>query len=239
MSTRDPLDQLAAFRIDADDDMRARDLEAIRAELSRTASRPAGGRRRWTLGVVVAMILAGPAAAIAGDDALPGDLLYPLKRAAEPVVQLFDRDVVAEHRVEEVAGLVGRNVDEFEIQQRIDIARDALAETDAPLLERELDRIVEEWAGDRSSPTRAVTDEPVATTAPPTEPIRDWDDRRTEPAPVDPRESTTTTVHRSTDTRPSDTQPSDNGPSDGPTATTEPPGGDDRPPPDDRPRDTP
>jgi hypothetical protein len=72
---RDPLDQLAAFRIETDDEVRSRDLEAIRTELRQRPPEPVVGRRRWTLGVVVAMMLAGPAAAVASDAALPGDLL--------------------------------------------------------------------------------------------------------------------------------------------------------------------
>lgn len=225
MTERDPLKQLAAFRVDIDDTTRARDLEAIRTELRRSSAEPSPVRRRWTLGIVVAMILAGPTAAIAGDDALPGDLLYPVKRAVEPFVQLFDRNVVAEHRVEELEGLIDRQTDDFEIEQRIEIARDAVADSDAPLLDRELDRLVDRWVADRPLPAPPVVDEPVSTTAPPSEPLRDQGDRRTEPPPVDPPPSTTTTLDRARSTDRS--------------TTTTVPRDDDRPPTDDRARDTP
>lgn len=228
MSKRDPLDQLAAFRVHADDEVRARDMEAIRTELRRTPPAQTVGRRRWTVAVVMAMILAGPAAAVASGDALPGDLLYPIKRVVEPIVQLFDRDVVVERRVEEVAGLVDRDSEEEVILERIDIARDALAESDAPLLEEELDRIVDRWVTDRSTGTPAVTDRPPATTAP----RRDapTGDGRDDPAPVDVPGSTTTTD------RPATSEPP---PSDRTTTTTAPRDTDDRPPSDDRQQDTP
>lgn len=232
MSKRDPLDQLAAFRVHADDARRARDLEAIGTELRRTPPAQTVGRRRWTVAVVMAMILAGPAAAVASGDALPGDLLYPIKRVVEPIVQLFDRDVVVERRVEEVAGLVDRDSEEDVILERIDIARDALAESDAPLLEEELDRIVDRWVTDRSTGTPAVTDRPPATTAPSQPaPPTDRRDQEPEPAPIDAPESTTTT----TTDRPATSEPP---PSDT-TTTTAPRDTDDRPPSDDRPRDTP
>ena len=225
------MDQLASFRIRADESTRARDLEAIRTELERASSGRAVVRRRWTLGVVVALILAGPAAAIAADDALPGDLLYPIKLVAEPIVQLFDTDVVVEHRIEEVAGLVDRGSDDVVIQQSIDIARDALAETDTPLMERELDRIVDRWVSDRATRPDHTGDLSPTTTQP-LRPARttDGSDREPEPAPTDAPESTTTTGDR-----PGMTEPR---PSDG-TTTTLPRDTDDRPPPGDRSRDTP
>lgn len=225
MSERDPLEQLAAFRIDVDDDMSARNLEAIRNELRRRPVEPVAVRRRWTLGVVVAMLLAGPVAAVASDAALPGDLLFPIKRAVEPIVLLFDPDAAVEHRVEEVAGLVDREADEALIRERIDVARDALAETDARQLERELDRIVERWGTDRS----VVTDRPAATTVPRRDaPPTDEPGREPEPAPVDVPETTTTDRAATTEPPPPDR-----------TTTSVHQDTDDRPPSDDRPRDTP
>ena len=229
MSKRDPLDQFAAFRTEVGEEMRARDLQEIRAELRRNPPEPVGGRRRWALGVVVSLIVAGPAAAVASIDSAPGDLLYPVKRAVEPMLQIFDSDVAVEHRVEEVATLVERQTQDDVIEQRIDIARDALAETDQPLLEQELDRIVDRWVSDRARSTPAVTDEPVSTTTAPEEPVRDGADQEVVPPPADPTEPTTTTQNR-----PSDTEPSDR-----PTTSTRPQDGEEPPPPDDRPRDTP
>lgn len=226
MSNRDPLDQLAAFRIEVDDEARSRDLSAIGDELRRRPPYRAPGRSRWTLGAVVAVLLAGPVAAGASDDAAPGDLLYPLKLATEPIVQLFDRDTVAEHRVEEVAVLVDRDSEDEVIEERIAIARDALAETDVPRLEQELDRIVDRWIADRPEPM--VVDDPTPTTVPPQdESGPDLGDRAPEPEPLDtPRTTSTTAVSDQA----GDTQPPDRT-----TTTTVPPGDGDG----DRPRDTP
>ena len=229
MSKRDPLDQLAAFRIEVDDEARSRDLSAIRDELRRRPQRRSR-RSRWTLGAVVAVLLAGPVAAAATVEAAPGDLLYPIKLATEPIVQLFDRDAVAEHRVEEVAVLVDRDTENAIIEERIAVARDALAETDVPRLEQELDRIVDLWIADR--PELEVVDEPTPTTVPARdEPRRDPSDPAPEPVPIEtPRTTSTAAVAD---------QPRDTQPPDGTTTTAAPPDDGDRPPPADRPRDTP
>jgi hypothetical protein len=230
MSKRDPLDQLDAFRLELDDEARSRDLSAIRDEVRRRPPYRAPRRSRWTLGAVVAVLLAGPVAAAASDDAAPGDLLYPIKLATEPIVRLFDRDAVAEHRVEEIAVLVDRDSENEIIEERIAVARDALAETDVPRLEQELDRIVDLWIADRPEPE--VVDEPTPTTVPPRdEPTRDPNDRAPEPEPVDTPETTSTTAVAD--------QPRDGQPPDRTTTTTAPANDGDRPPPGDRPRDTP
>lgn len=198
MSRPDPLEQLTRLRIDTDDQRRTRDLEAIRTDLRRVPPpAPSTVPRRWTLGVVVAMILAGPAAAVAGDDAVPGDLLYPIKRAVEPIVQLFDRDIVVEHRVEEVAVLVDRGVEDRIIEERIDVARDALTERAVPGLQEELDRIVDAWVTDRTLPD--VTDEPPVTTSP-----RDDDPSTLDRQPASAPESTTGSTDRAREQPPSD-----------------------------------
>lgn len=200
MSKPDPLDQLAAFRIDVDDERRGRDLAAIRTELERRPPNPRRVRRRWTLSVVVALMLAGPAAAVAGDTAVPGDLLYPVKRIAEPIVQLFDRDIVAEHRVEEVAALIDRGSEDALIEDRIAVARLAVAETDAPVLAQRLDRIVDRWVSDRIEISPPATDvAPVTTdTSAPTGDMTD--------PPRDSRSTDPTTTSTSGD-RPRDTPP--------------------------------
>lgn len=198
--SQDALDQLAAFRIDVDAERRARDLAAIRTELSRRPASRSGVRRRWTLGVVVAMMLAGPAAAVAGDTAVPGDLLYPIKRVAEPIVRLFDRDVVAEHRVEEVGVLIDRRSDDAVIEERIEIARLALAETDAPDVEQRLDRLVDRWESDRTDARPPVTDVPPVTTHT-SEPTRETIDRPSDSRPDDAA-TTSTPVDQPRDTPP-------------------------------------
>jgi hypothetical protein len=231
VSNHDPLDQLSRLRIEADPTTRANHLDAIDAELLRRPASRAGRGRRWTLGVVVAMLLAGPVAAVAGDRAVPGDLLYPVKHVLEPIVRLFDEDVVAEHRVEEVGELVRRGSGDAVIEEQVTAARDALADTDAPELERELDRIVDRWSVDRQSAEPGVTDAIRSTTTVPGDASRreptDLEERPTDPPPP----LTTTTISRD---QPIDSAPP---PSDGTTTTsTAAPAGDAvRTPPDDRP----
>lgn len=229
MSDRDPLEQLTAFRIRPDDERRASDLEAIRREVARRPHAGRGARRRWTLGVVVALMIAGPTAAVAGNDALPGDLLYPVKRAVEPILRLFDGDVVVDHRVAEVAGLVDRRADDSLIEERVDLARRALAVTDAPAAEQRLDSIVDRWEGDRPDSSPPVTDSAPVTTAT-VEPNRDGADR-THDRSTDETSTTSTTSEQPRDAAP---------PADRSTTTTSADGGVDVPPSDgDRPRDRP
>ena len=224
MSNPDPLDQLSAFRAEIDPDTRERHLDVIGSELRRQPPPPSRVGRRWVAGVVVAVVIAGPTAAVASDGAAPGDVLYAVKLALEPIVQLFDRDAVVEHRVEEVGLLIDRESEDGLIEERIAIARDALAETDRPRLERELDRIVDRWLADRDS----TAPRPARDTTQTTEPAQSNsgpNDR--EPEPVEAPETSTTTDAVRDAPRPSDSA----------TSTTTTPR--DGPPPDDRPRDAP
>lgn len=207
MSKPDPLDQLTAFRIDVAEERRGRDLDAIRAELDRRPPRSTAPRR-WTLAVVVAVMIVGPAAAVASDGAAPGDLLFPIKQLTEPIVQLFDRDVVAEHRVEEVAVLIDRRAEDSLIEERIEIARRTLAESDTPDLEQSLDRIVDRWENDRTDTPPPVTDV-VPDTTDFSGPTRETIDRTSDTRDDVP--TTSTAADRSRDTAP---------PSDQATTTT-------------------
>ncbi len=106
-------------------------------------------RRRWrTALILVASVLAIPAAALASNSALPGDALYPIKQATEQVVGLVDRDVVATHRVDELAVLIDRQTDQLVIDKAITDASTAVDSlpTDHPLhdqLDRLTDRVTD------------------------------------------------------------------------------------------------
>ncbi|HEY5652065.1 MAG TPA: hypothetical protein VIW46_11500 [Acidimicrobiia bacterium] len=224
MNDHDPLDELARLRLEMDPATRTDHLEAVDDALRRRHPVPPSRARRWTLGVVVGMLVAGPLSAVASDRAVPGDLLYSLKQALEPIMALVDRDVVAEHRVEEVDELVRRGGETAVIESHVAVARDALAATDAPSLERELDRIVDSWSRDRRSTDVGRTDDVVpVTTTPPDTLQREPDDRRRTDAP--------TTV---TTTSPGDAPvDGEEPPPERTTTTTSVPSGDDRPPPQD------
>jgi hypothetical protein len=155
--------------------------------------------------------------------------LYPVKLVTEPIVQLFDSDVVVEHRVEEVAVLIDRQSEAELIEERIAVARDALAETDAPPYQEQLEQIVGRWVTDRAENEPAVTDvAPDATPRQRSEP-EPPSDRELEPVPVDPPTTTTTTTDEVREAPP---------PGDATTTTTT-ISDEDRPPSDDRPRDQP
>lgn len=59
-------------------------------------------RRKLVASLLAAALLAPAGLAAASDNALPGDALYPVKKVTEKVLVLFDQDIVALHRVEEL-----------------------------------------------------------------------------------------------------------------------------------------
>ncbi len=67
---------------------------------------------RWRLRVpalIVASLIVLPlGTAIASEDAVPGDLLYAIKRLVDPLRSVLDSDIAAEHRVDELAHLIDR-----------------------------------------------------------------------------------------------------------------------------------
>lgn len=70
------------------------------------------GRTRRLVAAIVAAAMIGPTGlAAASNSALPGEVLYTVKTVSERVTVLFDSDVVARHRVEELEAITieGRN----------------------------------------------------------------------------------------------------------------------------------
>lgn len=218
MNDRNPFDQLSALRLDVDEEVREAHLGAITAALRSAPSRRA---RRWPLAVVVATLIAGPVTAIASESAVPGDLLYPVKLIIEPVVAIFDREVAAHHRVDEVRQLIDRDSDDDLIVDSIDEARTELAVVDSPGAERELDRLVSDWMTDRAKrdsrtpaaerPAERGTDEPVGSDVE----QRDREDgeidgpARTDPAADAPRTPVTEPPDTTTTTAPLSDRPRD------------------------------
>lgn len=163
--TTDTFPELQALRVEVAPMTRDQHLAEIGQAVQalgpvRPRRRWAVAWQRWVVATAAAAVLILPAAAIAADDALPGDLLYPVKRLVEPVVQLVDRDVVAEHRVEELERLV---------DTRPDAARDLLPEArnavnevhDAELTDR-LDAVVDSLlVSDEPDPADTGTDRPA------------------------------------------------------------------------------
>lgn len=163
------IEQLSdALTIELDDATVERHFAAIEAELLSPAQHMHNGVSRWRLRLVAvaAVVLAViPGLALAADDALPGDFLYPVKRLAEPVMELLRDDVAANNRVEELDRLTQRPSTADEISDAIDDASDAVSDlpADHPLRHR-LDRIADE-----------VT--PIADPPDPTDEVRPGNDR--------------------------------------------------------------
>ncbi|GMR02084.1 MAG: hypothetical protein BMS9Abin20_0410 [Acidimicrobiia bacterium] len=121
-----------AFMITMDAQTAARH-EATIAEALRAADLPVvASPSRWRLRipalVAAAMVVAPVGAAVAADNANPGDVLYPVKRIVEPIVSIFDSDVVASHRVEELAHIVDEPAEIDRIPSAVSDARDAISD---------------------------------------------------------------------------------------------------------------
>lgn len=128
-------------------------------------------RRIRLLAVGLAVLLVIPVMALASDRAVPGDFLYPVKRAFEPVFVLFDTDVVEQHRVEEVEDLFDRQVAVELIRDHITVARSAVPLQDTRLssrvdiIEFELDQI-HSVDGAETTDQASATERPKVTTRP-------------------------------------------------------------------------
>jgi hypothetical protein len=111
---------IEGIRLETSEDTRQRHLSAISAEIDKHAHGPFSSRR--LLAVVVGLLVAFPVAALASDGAVPGDFLYPVKRIVEPVIGIFDRDVAATHRVQELEQLVADQAPYDVLQDSLDRA---------------------------------------------------------------------------------------------------------------------
>ena len=136
----------ASDAIEMSDSAQAQHLEAISAALAAGAdasdgtvvplsSAKASRRRRIVASVVAAAVIAPTGLAAASESSVPGDTLYPVKQLSERVLVLFDSEVIARHRIEEIEALdtAGRFDPDL-----YDDAREALTELgeDHPLWER-------------------------------------------------------------------------------------------------------
>ena len=136
----------ASEAIEMPDAAQARHLEAISAALTAAGSASDGAvvtlssagtarRRRLVASVVAAAMIAPAGLAAASEGSVPGDALYPVKQISERVLVLFDTDVIARHRIEEIEAL--ETAGRFDPDLYED-AQEALAELgeDHPLWER-------------------------------------------------------------------------------------------------------
>ena len=86
--------------------------------------------------LAVAFALLLPTAALAAEDAVPGDVLYPVKQSTEWVRSLIDPTVVQEHRVDELEIVIDRGAPIDVIVDRFDASVDAVDELDSEPIQR-------------------------------------------------------------------------------------------------------
>jgi hypothetical protein len=133
-------------------------------------------------------LLLFPGAAFASEGAVPGDLLYPIKRITERVLLIVDPNIATEHRIEEVEAVIDRAAPFEEISDRLGDADASVRDTDVPAdllarLDVVRDRVAAEYDRTRDAP--GANDEPQTEGQP-------RDDRRSDelqPTPASPSTS--------------------------------------------------
>ena len=125
--------ELQTLRIELSDEVRDAQFAAIVTALEvapehveSPLQRAKSTWRRWAVTAAALSTALVPVAAVASESAVPGDLLYPIKRTVERVQLIFDRDIDAEHRVDELERMVVDSPD-------VDVVEAHLAETLAVL----------------------------------------------------------------------------------------------------------
>lgn len=186
------LDELDVFSIELSTSTRRRHLNALTQALH---EQRAGRSFRKLPLILAATLLLIPLAAWASESSVPGDLLHPIKRLLEPAWALFDEDIRARHRIEELETLIEQQGPPGLIGQQL-IDAEAVVGGD-PLLVERLENAKDDLArGPVSDEMRPTSTTAVATTTtvrpavvePTTQPTR-------------PSETTTTVVTRES-TRP-------------------------------------
>ena len=132
--------RLSGLRLDNTPEASNRHIAEIVREIKSPSAaalpRRTGSIRRIGLAIAASAILLVPVAALAADSAVPGELLYTVKRTTEQVHSLFDSDVQARHRVEEIEVLLERGADPAFVMERVRIVEQQLGAEEAALMER-------------------------------------------------------------------------------------------------------
>jgi hypothetical protein len=195
MSPRDPFDELKASEAlitPVSGETRAGHLLAIDEALAGRIVVPLRQRAsvvlRWAAATVVILGVLLPSAVVVAADSLPGDALYAIKRATEPLLAVFDSEVVARHRIDEVVDLrlQGRSADKA-LQDATRAVNDL--PSDSPLRGRLTDL--------RATTTTTQPASPRPTTTPTTAVVSDVppiDRTTTTPTSTLPRPDRTTTT---------------------------------------------
>lgn len=134
MENREAMDRLSsAYRVEVDEDAKTRHLAEMGVALRSAPPTPVPVgftvRRRLAGALAAVFVVAAPVGmAVAAEDAVPGDVLYPMKQATERVRAVFDDEVEATHRVEEVERLVFLRAPRAAITRAVERAEIATSE---------------------------------------------------------------------------------------------------------------
>ena len=134
MGNQDVFDRLSTtYRLEVDEVTKDRHIAEMSAALRTAPSAPIPTglalRRRFAgAAAAVLMVVAPVGMAVAAEDSVPGEFLYPLKQVTERVRAFADDDVAATHRVEEAERLVIRGAPLVEITRAVERAEIATSE---------------------------------------------------------------------------------------------------------------
>jgi hypothetical protein len=113
------------------------------------------------MALAAAIVILPTGIALAAENAIPGDALYPVKRVTETVRSWVDDDVVAEHRVEELERLVAADAPDEVIVDQIDRATREVNRLDNDnALESRISDATAGFTGDRMADTPPPPDRP-------------------------------------------------------------------------------
>jgi len=130
MDARDPMDRLSsAYTIEVGPETAERHIAEIDSAIRTAPPTPIptglGIRRRIAAAAAAIVVLAPAGMALAAEDAVPGDFLYPVKEITERVRSYIDQDVEATHRVEEVERLLFRRAPGHAVARAVERAESA------------------------------------------------------------------------------------------------------------------
>lgn len=174
--SEDGLSGFRALRISTSEETASAHLASIDAALA-TRSEVMPRRRRLMAALASLVVLGLPATAVAAEDSVPGDALYPMKRAVESVWVVFDGEIPARHRLDELERLMARGADQEAVEEAVERARLELNDVDDPGLRNRFRRL--RAGAEGTSPGPAAGETPAEAPASPA---------------TDPPRTTTTTV---------------------------------------------
>ena len=142
MSVRSITRRMQALRIDVNPDVEERHVAAILRELGESplpavpVRRPGSSRRRLAVAMVTAVALLLPAVALAAEESVPGDLLYPVKQSTEWARSLIVPGAAQQHRVRELEIVIERGAPIDVVTNRFNDAVDMVGDGDVELVRR-------------------------------------------------------------------------------------------------------